>query len=696
MEMRQVRKDPPVSMYHRAMAWAEKGWLVIPVNATTKRPLIEGWQNAASLNPEQIRDWWAFEPTAMPGIVPGLSGCFVLDVDVKGDKKGMESLAAIEAATGFEAWEVPQQTTRSGGLHLFFKGYGRTTGGTLGDGLDTRGGNHDGSLGYVVAWSEEPPCAAVDAFPAPEALTKRLATQNVRDDEPQVAKVELDLDANVQRAIAYLVGTPTPGDGERNISLFKTVCTLKDLGVSLLKSFDLIESHPHVAGGLIEENIEEFNTTVRSAYRNGQLQPGVQAINMEARDAAAAGYSVTPTSEAGDISDGGDESVSRSSKGTGRFAVWSARRERTPPPWLCRGILGKGQLAGLYGPGGSYKSFVALDLGVAIADQADSWAECPVSATGPVVYISGEGNAEPRLRGIEAHTGRQISDNLAILDGIDLADADDLAGLEQDIRDAMATSWGGQAPVLVIIDTLANATPGQEENSSKEMGLVVKTCKALIRSMGCAVVLVHHTPKSGQGWRGSTAVWNSLDIALELRRTHRNRATLTLARAKDAETGTTWAIKLQTIPTGLVREGEKPEKTLVVASMTPALQADDETPAEEKQDRLNRQLAMSEALTVERRASSALAILNASPPGVEIGLSTFVQQMVTSAGQNANREGISKYIKGVLTREGVNEAHALARYVVSRRPLYFANSEENQRVTNSESLAQKALSEEAE
>jgi len=648
----------------RATAWAALGWPVFPCSPADKRPLIDAWQKQATTDQERIRAWWKEYPEAVSGVVPGLAGCFAIDVDVKDGKQGVASLATLETQYGFEAWEIPQQQTRSGGLHLFFKGTAKTSAGLLGDGLDTRGGSADGGLGYVIAYSD--PFGGPDQCPdAPAALVTALGTIRERDDDTTTARVELDLPANVRRADAFLRGHPVPAPGERNNTLFKIAARLKDLGISMAMAFDLIEAYPSVAGGLIEENKTEFNETVRSAYRNGQLQPGVQAINEDAKSAAAAGYDAGPVGASIEPREG--EKGEKKPRAR-RRQKWGERASRPSPPWIVRGLLAKHSLVAIVGPGGSYKSFTAIDLAASVAAGHGQWAGRDIVNGGPVVYVSGEGHIDGRIRGwATEHPDADISDRLVIQDGIDLGSAEDLADLIED------DEWGGQGPALIVIDTLATAIPGMEENSARDMGRVVEACRTMIRRWGCSVLLVHHTKKDGQGWRGSSAVWNATDLVLDVRRKGRNVATMSVVRSKDAEVGASWGIALAAVETGVEREGE-PERTLVVREIAPKVKTDAAGTAEEKQERITRQVAQAEIAIDERRRQVALEVIEKTPPGHDIGYQLLAKQMCAVLGANAGRENVSRFVRRVLTRSGhLNDAHPLAEYVTERKPLTFQN-----------------------
>lgn len=139
-----------------ALAYARLGWKVLPVYSSNdpksvkpgKQAHIKKWQDDASNDPEQIKEWWDLWPDANVGILTGAaSGIFVLDVDPKNG--GDETLARLEQQYG----PLPSTVTSNtggGGRHIFFRypsdGHVGNSVNRLGPGLDIRGDN-----GYVLA-----------------------------------------------------------------------------------------------------------------------------------------------------------------------------------------------------------------------------------------------------------------------------------------------------------------------------------------------------------------------------------------------------------------------------------------------------------------------------------------------------------------------------------------------------------------
>lgn len=135
-----------------AYRYAVHGWHVFPTVPNKRVPMIEKWPQRATTDLVQIEQWWTKQfPSAGIGIATGTkSGVWVLDIDMKDGKDGLESLAKLEAKHG----QLPPTLTAktpSGGYHLFFAmplgmSIRNDQNGSVGRGLDVRG---DG--GFVVA-----------------------------------------------------------------------------------------------------------------------------------------------------------------------------------------------------------------------------------------------------------------------------------------------------------------------------------------------------------------------------------------------------------------------------------------------------------------------------------------------------------------------------------------------------------------
>jgi hypothetical protein len=131
---------------------------------------------------------------------------------------------------------------------------------------------------------------------------------------------------------------------------------------------------------------------------------------------------------------------------------------------------------------------------------------------------------------------------------------------------------------VVFIDTLNRAAPTSDENSSKEMGLILQGAKELQGSIGGLVVLVHHTGKDQtKGLRGHSSLHAALDAAIEVERDAKGTRTWSVAKAKDGEDGKRVAFKLVKQVLGADADGDEisscsvsPDSSAIFAKREPA------------------------------------------------------------------------------------------------------------------------------
>lgn len=224
--------------------------------------------------------------------------------------------------------------------------------------------------------------------------------------------------------------------------------------------------------------------------------------------------------------------------------------------WRIRNVLPAVGLAGLLGPTGSAKTFLGFDAGVHVAE-GQRWFGHHVEAA-PVVYVALEGEAGFRLRAQawEAHYGRKLPGNLhMVLQPFKLTEPQDVADL------AAAVPTGA----VVFIDTMNRAAPTADENSSRDMGLILEAAKRLQLLIGGLVVLVHHTGKDAtKGARGHSSLFAAMDAAIEVTRDGNCRE-WRVAKSKDGADGEVHAFRLK-VETLAIDEHGDPVTSCVVVS----------------------------------------------------------------------------------------------------------------------------------
>lgn len=195
----------------------------------------------------------------------------------------------------------------------------------------------------------------------------------------------------------------------------------------------------------------------------------------------------------------------------------AARNE--PDDWVLDGLFCRGDLGMLFGPSGGGKTFIALDLAIAVAI-GQSWCGNRFVPPRPlrVVYCTGEGNRgiPNRVKALQAYyaeCGIDTSNaqfwyvalapqlfNFAAPDGAD-------AFIEAYIAKGLPSID------LLILDTLHCSIHGADENSNRDAGTVLASLdKIRERLGGCAILLVHHGNKQDGRERGASAYRASMDF----------------------------------------------------------------------------------------------------------------------------------------------------------------------------------------
>jgi hypothetical protein len=192
--------------------------------------------------------------------------------------------------------------------------------------------------------------------------------------------------------------------------------------------------------------------------------------------------------------------------------------EDEPVEWLIDNVLPKKAFAALYGPPGSYKSFVALDIAEAVAT-GRAWMGREVQAAGAVLYICGEGfgGIGARIKACKMHNRTQAGAEIYVIRAaINLrSSAEDFDLLVASIKDLVEKT--GVQFELVQIDTLARAFGGGNENDSSDMGAFIHNAGRIQRMLGCAMMVLHHSGKDAtKGLRGHSSLLGAVDTQLEL------------------------------------------------------------------------------------------------------------------------------------------------------------------------------------
>lgn len=156
----------------------------------------------------------------------------------------------------------------------------------------------------------------------------------------------------------------------------------------------------------------------------------------------------------------------------------------------------------LVGARGGGKSFVALDAAAKIAQ---------AHPQNTVIYTAGEGlpSYVTRWEAWKFWYKAQVN-NLIFWEGA-------LQMLNKDELGEFVAEFRPQKPVFIIVDTVARAMTGYNENDTQQMGEFVAMSEAVMKELNCGLLLVHHVGRAGL-MRGSSALDGAADSVCVLAR----------------------------------------------------------------------------------------------------------------------------------------------------------------------------------
>lgn len=272
-------------------------------------------------------------------------------------------------------------------------------------------------------------------------------------------------------------------------------------------------------------------------------QPGKRLVTMASviKMAQKAGY-VAASDHNSTPARNTNEALTTHFLGSDRFQIISATELANRPEvdWLIKGVVPQESLSMIYGKSGTGKSFVTLDLAAHIALGKD-W-HGRKTKQGRVVYIAAEGagGLSKRLKALA----------LAMHVDIEMLDIDCIIEppnfLENGDVDAVIERLKAHGPIsLVVTDTLAQVTPGSNENASDGMGVAIKNAQRIIREVNTALLLVHHAGKDeNRGARGWSGLRAAVDAELEVKSRGEFKE-LRVTKMKDGEDGEVFAFHLE-------------------------------------------------------------------------------------------------------------------------------------------------------
>lgn len=227
--------------------------------------------------------------------------------------------------------------------------------------------------------------------------------------------------------------------------------------------------------------------------------------------------------------------------------------------WHVKGVLPRADIGLIYGPSGSGKSFVVLDMLASIA-RGVPWRGRRVKQS-RVTYICAEGSAGLGKRIAAYLKHHEIPDSELPLRAIT-----DVPNFLKEDHVALARQINAEGGAdIIVVDTLAQTTPGGDENGSEDMGKALTHCRQLGAETGATVLLVHHAGKDlsrgARGWSGLKAAAD-VELSVELKEGDATRV-LALTKLKDGRDQIQFPFKLKVIPLDMDEDGDVVESCVI-------------------------------------------------------------------------------------------------------------------------------------
>jgi hypothetical protein len=453
---------------YAAIDW---GFAVFPVQG--KRPLV-AWRTDSSSDHEVVEKM-AWEQATGIGVDCGKSGLVVVDID------DLEAVPALAEEIGWDPTQDETLISRTGrgGMHIFYRAGGaevRNSASKVVQGVDIRGSGgfvvippsvHDNGTKYEWVNEHQP-------APIPERMVEVFNYREERIPTETSASISHERWGFAALAAgAHDIESSPPG--QRNNELNAVAYRIFGIVKGGHLDYDVAHVRLSRAGLHVGLASDEVDRTLKSAWESSEPRhPAEESLPVPSRAPASA------------------------ERKTFRVLTPDDLEHLPPPQWLLENRLPEGQ-TWIYGEPGSGKTFLALDWSLSVAASGLN-----------VLYFVGEGVTGFARRVAAWRQARQadVSGFYAIPQAPHLLEVDGIQTLRATVED--------YAPSLVVIDTFARAAVGGDENSARDVGMAIDGLDSLQRDFGCSSLVIHHSNKSGQGERGSSAIRGAADATWEV------------------------------------------------------------------------------------------------------------------------------------------------------------------------------------
>lgn len=498
-----------------ALKLAKNGYKVFPCNPATKAPMGKlKWKQVATTDLEQINAWWGRWPEAMPGLPTGsANGVSVVDLDMHDNKDGITAYQNLGLDT--EA-SVTIVRTAGGGLHLYFDHQEGIRNSTTKAGIDVRGEG-----GYVIGPGAVGKAGTYTIEKGDLTIAKLLASSFPKTLLQKVREHIEEQPLSGQHTIAELADAlfKIPNDGPHD-DWVKILMAIHDATEGSKGGLSLVQAW---SADYPDYDAQEVAAKWRSLGKRDGARITADTLFAEAKKF---GWNAVT---ADDFDDDlptveyllGDETGTLVDTGGLTFLSPEECADLPARDYVIKRLIAPGQIGCIFGEPGAGKSLIGPRLAYGIAQGEDLFDLR--TKQGAVFYVAceDEDGMAGRIAALRDDLGpaqgfhlvRGCSD-LLTPGQIEKRGSPDFQALFKQVK--------AIRPKFIVIDTLAMAMPGLEENDAAGMNRVVQIGKRLAK-FGAAICFIHHGTKSeGNTPRGHSVFNGALDFSIMVKAASQN------------------------------------------------------------------------------------------------------------------------------------------------------------------------------
>jgi hypothetical protein len=525
-----------------ALAYAQMGWHVLPLEPGQKQPLgrlVPRGMLDATTDLQVIRSWFMRHPKAGVGIAMAQSGLVTIDVDPRNG--GTDTFEQLQAAHGNLRSDVYAITGGGGEHHVFVVPPGAQISlpGTLGPGVDLK------CNGYIVvepsihpngkSYGWEASSSPLDGI-APSPLPDWLRSLRVELKQPHIDAGEIAADPVQARDAREALWVLNADDYHEWITAGMALHSTKWGHPAYAMWCSWSQQSSKFDPVVTREKWATFTASRENGVTIAWLFSNAQARGWQNPASSVVRISSAPISEP-------EELV---------LTVEQLHQRASAITWSVKGIIAEQSLGFIYGASGTFKSFIALDYALHRCYGIKWLGRRTKTAT--VVYLAAEGGAGlmRRIQAWHKHRGMVWQDCPLRVVIVPLTLRTQSQHLEQAIR---AT---GVEPGDIVIDTMSQTYSGNE-NSNDEVSEFMRILGRDLRdALRCTVLVVHHSGHSAtERPRGASAILANSDFCFGVFRDEKEMlATLEFLKIKDGERPEAVTFSLATIALGFDEDGD--------------------------------------------------------------------------------------------------------------------------------------------